>query len=428
MTISSRDSKCIWHPFTQMQLEPEAIAIVKGEGALLIDEQGKSYIDAVSSWWVNLHGHAHPAIIERISAQLSQLEQVMFAGFTHEPAVALGEKLLEILPGDFAKVFYTDNGSTAVEAALKMAVQYWHNKGTARTKIISFKDSYHGDTVGAVSASGRSHFSVPFAPLLFEVIHITAPHEGQQEQSLSELRQALSGAQSDAPAAFIFEPLVQGVAGMKLHDRLGLDALLAECKKHDVITIADEVMTGFGRTGPNFACEFLVNSPDIICLSKGLTGGFMPLGATVVSQKIFDAFLAADRLKMFFHGHSYTANPLACAAALASIELLQNLKCSESRERIAKSHQTFAVNLKSDSRVENVRQLGTILAFDVKAEANTSYTNPIRDRLYHHFLEQGVLLRPLGNIVYVLPPYCITEGQLNQVYSAIETALDEVIQ
>ena len=428
MTISLRDTKVIWHPFTQMQLEPEAVAVVKGEGALLIDEQGKSYIDAVSSWWVNLHGHAHPAIIERITEQLSQLEQVIFAGFTHEPAVALGEKLLEILPGNFAKVFYTDNGSTAVEAALKMTVQYWYNKGSTRKRIISFKDSYHGDTVGAVSASGRSQFSAPFSPLLFEVIHITPPYAGRQEQSLAELRQALGGGPSDAPAAFIFEPLMQGVAGMKIHERQGLDALLGECKRHGVLTIADEVMTGFGRTGPNFACEFLVNHPDIICLSKGLTGGFMPLGATVVNEDIFDAFLAEDRSKMFFHGHSYTANPLACAAALASIDLLQNLKCIENRERIAKSHQIFGARLKSDSRVENVRQLGTVLAFDVKAEASTSYTNPIRDRLYHHFLDEGVLIRPLGNIVYVLPPYCISQEQLSRVYGAIETALDKVVR
>jgi adenosylmethionine-8-amino-7-oxononanoate aminotransferase len=423
MSISRRDSQVVWHPFTQMAIEPEAIAAVRGQGTLLFDEQGNSYVDAISSWWVNLHGHGHPAIIERISEQLNRLEQVIFAGFTHEPAVELAEKLLEILPGYLAKVFYTDNGSTATEAAIKMAVQYWHNKGVPRTKIISFKGGYHGDTVGAVSASGRSQFSVPFAPLLFEVIHITPPFEGLQDQSLNELRQALS----HKPAAFIFEPLVQGVAGMLVHDRVGLDLLIAECKKHDVLTIADEVMTGFGRTGPNFACELLTTNPDIICLSKGLTGGFMPLGATVVSQDIYDAFLADDRSKMFFHGHSYTANPLACSAALASIELLRNPKCAENRGRIEKSHRKFASKLLSDRRVETVRQLGTILAFDVKTKSDTSYTNAIRDKLYDHFLKKGVLLRPLGNVVYVLPPYCITDQELNQTYNAIESALDEVV-
>jgi len=395
MTISQRDSRVIWHPFTQMEIEPEAVGIVRGQGSLLFDEHGKSYVDGVSSWWVNLHGHGHPAIIERITEQLNRLEQVIFAGFTHEPAVELAERLLEILPGYLAKVFYTDNGSTATEAAIKMAIQYWHNKGAPRTKIISFADSYHGDTVGAISASGRSQFSIPFAPLLFDVIHIAPPYEGSQDQSLNELRNALS----HKPAAFIFEPLIQGVAGMRLHDRAGLDVLIGECKKQNVITIADEVMTGFGRTGPNFACELLSNNPDIICLSKGLTGGFMPLGATVVSQDIYEAFLANDRSKMFFHGHSYTANPLACTAALASTELLRNPQCAENRRRIENSHKGFAKVLANDPRVENVRHLGTILAFDVKTNATTSYTNELRDKLYIHFLNKGVLLRPLGNVV-----------------------------
>lgn len=420
MKLTERDKKHIWHPYTQSKTEDTPIPIAKGKGAWLIGEDGKKYLDAVSSWWVNIHGHGHPYIAKKIAKQAKKLEQVIFAGFTHEPAVRLAERLLKLLPGDYGKVFYSDNGSTAVEVALKMALQYWHNKGVQKTKIIAFKNSYHGDTFGAMSASGRSVFTNPFTSLLFEVVHIEPPLPGKESEAVEQLEAAVgSGSKQDA-ACFIFEPLVMGAGGMLMYDAKPLDKMIALCKKHHVLTIADEVMTGFGRTGKLFATEYLKNQPDIICLSKGITGGFMPLGVTVCTDTIYRPFHSDNRLKTFFHGHSYTANPLACAAANASLDLVEEKEFKKSLSRIGSSHKAFAKKLSRNEKVENVRTLGTILAFDLKTASSTSYLNPERNKIYEFFIERGILLRPLGNTIYVMPPVCVKEKELKLVYNSIE--------
>ena len=287
------------------------IAIVRGEGACLFDENGKKYIDAVSSWWVNIHGHSHPYIAGKVFEQLQKLEHVIFAGFTHQGAIELAERLLAILPANQKKAFYSDNGSTAIEVALKICLQYWHNRGETRTKILAFKNAYHGDTFGAMAVSGRSAFTAAFDPLLFEVEFIDLP----KQSNIQNLKSQISNLKSSL-ACFIFEPLLQGTAGMLMYEARYLNELMAHCRRENVLLIADEVMTGFGRTGKPFACNHVSEQPDMMCFSKGLTGGTMALGLTTCSQQIFDAFLSDDRLKTLFHGHSYTANPVACASCI----------------------------------------------------------------------------------------------------------------
>ncbi|HSI90740.1 MAG TPA: adenosylmethionine--8-amino-7-oxononanoate transaminase, partial [Adhaeribacter sp.] len=374
------------------------------------------YIDAVSSWWVNLHGHCHPHIAQRISEQVQRLDHVIFAGFTHEPAVTLAENLQKILPQNQARFFYSDNGSTAVEVALKMAFQFWHNHETPKNKIIAFRDSYHGDTFGAMSVSSRSAFTAPFSQYLFEVLFIDVPVPGQEENTLAQLREY---AERDDVAAFIYEPLVLGTAGMVMYRPEILDQLLEICQEADILTIADEVMTGFGRTGKHFASGHLSRQPDMMCFSKGLTGGVMALGLTSCSEKIYSAFLSTDKAKTFFHGHSYTANPIACAAGLASLELLLQPETQQKISRIAQQHAAFQEQIKHHPGCKNIRQTGTILALELNTGA-TSYFNQIRDELYALALENRVLLRPLGNIIYIIPPYCILPEQLQKVYAVIE--------
>lgn len=417
--LSTRDAQVIWHPYTQMQTATPAIPIVRGEGALLFDVDGKAYIDGISSWWVNIHGHAHPYIAEKIARQALTLEHCIFAGFTHEPAVAMAERLLPLLPSNQAKLFYSDDGSTAVEVAIKMALQYWGNQGVHKQKILALKNAYHGDTFGAMSVSGRSIFTAPFADLLFEVefIDITRVDENFQ----------LPASMLHGVAAFIYEPLIQGSGGMIMYDKTALEHLLHLLRAEGVLLIADEVMTGFGRTGKNFATEYLTIVPDIMCFSKGLTGGVLPLGVTTCTRTIYEAFLSNDKLKTFFHGHSYTANPLACTAALASLELLLKTECRQNIERIQLQHRTFAAKIRSLPIFKNVRTLGTIIAFEVATAHADAYTNTIRDFLYHFFLEKGILLRPLGNTLYIMPPYCISTEQLEVIYQAI-MELHDVLQ
>ncbi|MBC8052325.1 MAG: adenosylmethionine--8-amino-7-oxononanoate transaminase [Sphingobacteriaceae bacterium] len=419
-SLSERDKAIIWHPYTQMQTAADAIGIVKGEGVYLIDEEGNRYIDAVSSWWVNLHGHSHPHIAKKVSEQLLTLEHAIFAGFTHRPAVELAEGLLQILPQNQAKIFYSDNGSTAVEVAIKMCLQYWGNAGVPRTKVIAFNNSYHGDTFGAMSVSARSAFTAPFASLLFDVIYIDTPNA----QNITDLKSRIAHLNSDI-AGFIYEPLVQGSAGMLMYEAKFLDELLACCREHNVFTIADEVMTGFGRTGKLFASDYLTVKPDIVCLSKGITGGTMALGVTSCTQNIFDAFLSDDKLKTFFHGHSFTANPIACAAALASLDLLLEPKALDEIERISSRHRDFALKVISNKKLRDVRQTGTILALEWETDGSSSYFSGLRDNLYSFFLKEGIILRPLGNIIYILPPYCISNQQLDYIYSKIEEALEK---
>lgn len=419
-SIQARDKEVIWHPYTPMKLWPEAIAIVKGEGTYLIDEQGNRFIDAISSWWVNLHGHSHPYIAERVSEQLNTLEHSIFAGFTHEPAVELAERLLAILPGQQKKIFYSDNGSTAVEVALKMSLQYWNNKGIEKKKFIALDGAYHGDTFGAMSVSGRSLFTKAFDDKLFEVAFIPFP-DNDGTESLQQLEALLQ--QGDV-AAFIVEPLIQGTAGMRNYSPEVLEQYFALCKKYDALIIADEVMTGFGRTGKLFACDNITTAPDMVCLSKGLTGGTMPFGITACGQHIFDAFYNDDRTKTLFHGHSYTANPIACAASLASLDLLLKDECTEARKQIELSHQTFAEKIKSHNNITDIRIQGTIIAIELNTGGETSYTNEQRDHLYRFFIERKILLRPLGNIIYLLPPYCISAEDLQYIYNSIEELLE----
>ncbi|MFD1143925.1 adenosylmethionine--8-amino-7-oxononanoate transaminase [Larkinella insperata] len=419
-SLRERDQAVIWHPFTQMQTAPLPIPIVRGEGAVLFSEDGNAYIDAVSSWWVTIHGHSHPYIAERIYKQLQTLEHVIFAGFTHQPAIELAERLLPLLPNNQRKVFYSDNGSTAVEVALKMAFQYWHNIGQPRRKVIALEGAYHGDTFGAMAVSGRSAFTAPFVPFLFDVEYIPTPVAGQEQTALDQLQARLS----DEVAAFIVEPLVQGSGGMVMYEPDVLDQFISLARRHGVLIIADEVMTGFGRTGKLFASYHLREQPDLISLSKGLTGGTMALGVTTCTQEIYDAFLSEDRYKTLFHGHSFTANPLACTAALASLDLLLADETQAAIQRIVQRHAAFAEALRQKPGIKNMRQRGTILAFDLGADGQTSsYFSTIRDVAYNFLLNEGVLMRPLGNVLYIFPPYCITDEQLDTVYAAVEKLL-----
>ena len=422
MSLAERDQQVIWHPFTQQKNRPLPIPIVRGKGSLLFAEDGKTYIDAISSWWVTLHGHANPYIAEKLYQQALQLEQVIFAGFTHEPAVRLAERLLPLLPGNFTRIFYSDNGSTATEVALKMSIQYWWNKGeTKRRKILAFKNAYHGDTFGAMSVSDRSVFTLAFHDLLFEVIFIDTPNK----DTLDEIK-AIIHQHSTEIAAFIYEPLVQGAGGMKMYDGYLMNELLNTVKLADIICIADEVMTGFGRTAKFFASEYIQNKPDIICLSKGLTGGTMALGVTACTDRIYQAYMDDDKYKTFFHGHSFTANPLACTAALASLDLLEKETSLQKIKWISESNKKFSAELEAGSYpIKDLRFLGTILAFEIM-QGDDEYLNTISSIFSQLAMEEGVYLRPLGNSVYIMPPYCITEDELNHIYSCIKKLLAQL--
>jgi len=413
------DRNSVWHPFTAVKEDTVNVPIVGGEGVWLIDADGKRYLDAISSWWVNLHGHCNPYIARRVAEQVTKLEHVMFAGFTHEPAVELASRLLDKMPEQFTKVFYSDNGSTAVEVALKMAFQYWFNQGVPRKKVIALEDAYHGDTFGAMAVGGRGVFSKPFDPFLFEVEFIPTPVAGKESDALKKLYQLI---EKEEVASFIYEPLVQGTAGMMVYSPQVLDKMISMCRAKGIIIIADEVMTGFGRTGTLFAMDQCQQKPDLIALSKGITGGFLPMGVTVATEEMHRSFWADDevgKMKTFLHGHSYTANPLACAAACASLDLMEKDETWESIRRIEQQHAQFAQEAAELSGVAAVRHKGVILAIEYETGAQASYFNSLRDRLYDFFLERGIILRPLGNIIYIIPPYCITDEELNSVYSAI---------
>lgn len=412
--LKERDKAVNWHPYTQMKTADDIIPIVKGKGVYLYDDQERKYIDAVSSWWVTLHGHAHPYIAQRVSEQLQTLEQVIFAGFTHEPAVQLSENLLQLLPDNQKKVFYSDNGSTAVEVALKMCIQSAYNQRKEKTKILAFKDAYHGDTFGAMSVSGRSVWTKPFGEMLFEVIFIETPNPGNLESLKAQIKK-----HAHEIACFIYEPLIQGAAGMLIYNAEDLNELMKYCKEYDILMIQDEVFTGFGRTGKLFAADYISEKPDIMCFSKGLTGGTMPMGITTCADHIYNAFLSDDKYKTLFHGHSFTANPLACTAALASMELLLQEETQLSIKRITDQHAQFAEKLKEHPYVENVRQIGTIIAWDFKNGNETSYFNEIGKKIYHEFLQRGIIMRPLGNVMYLVPPYCITSDELGFIYDQI---------
>jgi adenosylmethionine-8-amino-7-oxononanoate aminotransferase len=416
-----KDLHFVWHPFTHLKYAETPINIVRSEGSYYFDEQGNKYIDGISSWWVNLHGHSHPYIAKKVYEQLSTNAHSIFSGFTHPTAIELAERLLHHLPKNLAKVFYSDNGSTAVEVALKMTLQYWHNQGKAKTNIIAFENAYHGDTFGSMSVGARNAFNNAFSPLLFDVLRLPVP----DKENIDAVKQTLHNhIKAGNVCAFIFEPLVLGAGGsMQMYDAALLDELLAICKQHNVITVVDEVMTGFGRTGKFFATDYLSNKPDIICLSKGITGGVMPLGVTACAQFIYDAYISDDKHKTFFHGHSYTANPTACAAALASMDLMEKHETWNNIQQIAVSHATFKEKIKTHPNIISVRTLGTIIAIEIKTPEESGYLNNLAEKISAYFIQKGILLRPLGNVLYILPPYCISQTDLTYIYTCIETFL-----
>lgn len=410
------DQENIWHPFSPLAGN-KPIAIKKAKGIYLFTHDGRKIMDAISSWWVNIHGHSNQKISKAISRQAAKVEQVIFAGFTHRPAIDLSKTLKKLLPTTISRIFFSDDGSTSVEVALKLAIQYWYNQGVERKKVIAIAGAYHGDTFGSMSVADRNIFSAPFNSYLFDVDFIPFP-EGDGQSAIEKMRELAT----DQTAAFIFEPLVQGAAGMQMYAPEVLDQLITIAKEKDIICIADEVMVGFGRTGKMFASDYLTNDPDMFCLSKGITGGYLPMGVTAISEKIVKAFDVADRTKAFFHGHSYTANPLACAAANASMSLLLTKKCQRQIQRISESHAVYVNSFKKNEFVKEIRQRGTILAIELHAN-DAGYTSHIKERIYDFFMERNLLLRPLGNVIYILPPYIITDQELKILYQAIDAFL-----
>lgn len=423
MNLSERDLLYNWHPYTQHKTAQFHPAIVRGKDALLWDENGNEFIDAIASWWVNPFGHSNQIIADAIYKQLTTLEHVLFGGFTHDKAVLLSEKLMEILPSNQKKIFYSDNGSTAVEVAIKGCLQYFYNKGEKRTKIIAFEDAFHGDTFGAMAASGISFYTEAFKSSLLEVVRVPIPTQGNEQKALEILENLVK---TDEYAAFIFEPLVLGAAGMVMYQPEILEKMITICNQNNVFTIADEVMTGFGKTGKTFATDYLQVKPDVMCLSKALTGGTIPMAITTFCQQIYDGFYDDDVNKALFHGHTFTANPTGCAAALASISLLQTDEMQHNIQRVNASHLAFEEKIKSHPKVATTRVLGTIFALEIKTETAESYYGTMRTKLFKFFMENGIIMRPIGNIVYILPPYIITESQLQKIYQTIENALEVV--
>jgi adenosylmethionine-8-amino-7-oxononanoate aminotransferase len=405
----------IWHPYTQEAVEEVPLYIERGEGAYLYSRDGRRFIDAISSWWVNVHGHGHPLIAEAIAAQARKLEHVIFAGFTHEPAEELARRLGSIVPRPLSRVFFSDNGSTAVEVAMKMAVQYWHNAGhPERHRILALEHAYHGDTIGAMSASDDSPFTAAFKTLRLPVLRV---------RDADDLERVLRTGHREV-AAMIVEPLVQGAAGMRIYGSDLLRRYRELCAVHEVIFIADEVFTGFGRTGRMFACDHAGIVPDIMCLSKGLTGGFLPLAATVCSEKIYEAFYSPERTRAFFHGHSYSGNPLGCAAANAALRIFEVEPVFDRIAALEAIHREELQEFRGHPAVADVRMLGTIAAIELKT-GDPGYLSNLRSQLYSFFLEHGVLMRPLGNVIYAVPPYVIAPADLRYVYGVVRKLLAE---
>jgi adenosylmethionine---8-amino-7-oxononanoate aminotransferase len=423
----------IWHPFTQDALEPAPIFIDRAEGVYLYTPDGRRLLDAISSWWVNLHGHAHPLIAEAIAGQARKLEQVIFAGFTHGPAEELASRLRKVLPPALEHIFFSDDGSTAVEVALKMAMQFWWNQGNRqKRKFVALEHAYHGDTSGAMSVGEDSAFVAAFDGLRFPVYRVPSAYcfrcpVGKTRATcdidcVAPLEHLLEEKHEEI-AAVIVEPLLQAAGGMIVHPVEFLQRIHRLASRHNVLLIADEVLTGFGRTGRMFACEHASVVPDIMCLSKGITGGFLPLGATVCTNAIREVFRSEDRMRTFFHGHSYTGSPLACAAGIASLKIFDSEPVFDRIAAIERIHAQRLPVLKQHPAVGDVRCIGTVAAVEIEAE-DTGYLSRLRPFLYRFFLEKGVLLRPLGNIIYILPPYVITPDELHFIYDVIADALD----
>ncbi len=420
--------KNIWHPFTIIKDSPEPLKVKRGMGAYLELEDGRVVMDCISSWWVNMHGHTHPEIAKAIYEQAKTLEHVIFAGFTHEPAEQLAEMITGKLPKNLNRLFYSDNGSTAVEVAMKMAYQHWKNLGEDRKSFICFDGAYHGDTLGAMSVGERSLFTEVFKELMFDVEVIPFPEtwigdseRASKEDAVIEELEDLLDKNPGKYAGIMMEPLIQGAGGMRMCSEEFLQKIHWVNRQFDVLLIFDEVMTGFGRTGDYFACLKAQVEPDIICLSKGISGGFMPLAATVCSDDIYNSFNSSEPIKTFWHGHSYTGNPLGCAAGIASWKLL------EENESVFKNMEQVHLNnferIKTHPRVSRLRVKGTVSAFDIvdggEVGWEEGYLNPVSKELRKRALDLGYLLRPLGNVLYLMPPYCVSEEELNGIYDAI---------
>ena len=420
MTLSEKDQQYLWHAYTQHKTSDTPIAIVKGKDALLWDENGNTYIDAIASWWVNPYGHSNERLARKAYEQLTSLEHVLFGGFTHQPACDLAEALLKILPKNQSKVFFSDNGSTAVEVAVKIALQYYYNHGEKRTTFIAFEEAFHGDTFAAMAVSGISLYTTAFQDQLLKVVRIPIPEKGQEEACKQRLLEVIA---QEKCAAFIFEPLVLGAAGMRMYAPEVLDELIQICREHQVLTIADEVMTGFGKTGKTFACDYLKQMPDMICLSKALTGGTIPLSATTTTEAIYEAFYSDDISKALFHGHTFMANPPGCAIALESLKILTEEEMQANLKRIHARHVAFAAKMDKHPKVARTRTLGVIVALDLKVPDTGEYYGAIRNELYRFYISHGVILRPVYHTIYILPPYIITDKQLDRVYQVVEESI-----
>ncbi|HLA10167.1 MAG TPA: adenosylmethionine--8-amino-7-oxononanoate transaminase [Pyrinomonadaceae bacterium] len=435
-SILTRDSRYVWHPYTQTATAPAPLPIVRAEGVYLYTEDGRKILDGISSWWVNIHGHSHPRLNTALRKQAEVLQHVLFAGCTHAPAVDLAESLISVLPKGLQRVFYSDNGSTAVEVAVKMAYQYWKNRGATRNVFIALHHGYHGDTVGAMSASEISAFTDPFKRLLFDVVRVASPHcyrcpVGLQREScdidcISSLEKALNAAPHSV-AAVIVEPMLQGAGGMIVWPAEFLKGVRRLCDQYGTLLIADEVLTGFGRTGRMFACEHAGVTPDIICLSKALTAGYLPLGATATTEEIYQGFVSQDRSKTFFHGHSYTANPLACAVAAESLRIFRDEDVLARVKRLEELLKQGLKPLRSVRCVGDVRVIGGVGIVELETDGGRSgYLDEIGPKLGAEFLRRGVLLRPLGNVLYVMPPYVITEGETDWVTNQVKEVLTTI--
>ncbi|WP_353642653.1 adenosylmethionine--8-amino-7-oxononanoate transaminase [Mesorhizobium sp. WSM2239] len=412
------NGSAVWHPFTQHAVEPAMPSIARTGGVYLETADGTRILDAISSWWVVTHGHRHPKIMDAIRNATETLDQVIFAGLTHEPAEQLASALVEVTPAGLDWVFYSDSGSTSVEVALKMALGFFRNSGAPRTRIVVMEHGYHGDTIGAMSVGARGVFNAAYEPLLFQVDTIPFPTAGREQETLDRFEAA---SRDRSAAALIVEPLVLGAGGMLMYPAWVLAELKKIAETSGTLLIADEVMTGWGRTGTMFACEQASVSPDILCTSKGLTGGAIPLAATLATDAIFQAHYTVDRQKTFFHSSSYTANPIACAAALANVEIWRDEPVAA---RIASLSAKQAAGLRRfrDNRFfTDCRATGTIAALDLRA-GSAGYLAEIGPKLRAFFLERGLLVRPLGNVLYLLPPYCITSDELDRLYNAVEEA------
>lgn len=420
--ILKKDAQHIWHPLTQHKTAMPPQAISHASGNYLYDFKDKKYFDAISSWYTCSYGHTNPLLTQALKDQVDQLHHVVFAGMTHEPAVRLSEKLLDILPENQSKLFFSENGSTSVEVALKMAFQYHFNRGERRTAVVALEDGFHGDTFGAMSASGLSVYNGPFEDLLIEVLRIPAPTHENIEEILNQVEQLIAENQI---ASFIYEPLVQGAAAMQMNDAEALNRLIVRFRESGILSIADEVMTGFGKTGTYFASDQIAAKPDIICLSKALTGGIMPMAITSCSQEVYDAFYHDDNSRGFFHGHTYSGNPLGCAVASVAIDLLTSEDIQQGIDQITEKHTEFAKELRAHELVGDVRHKGVILAFDLAIEMQR-YGNE-RNEIFKWFWEKGVFLRPLGKTIYVVPPFTTSPDELDFLYRTIVEFLDSRI-